>query len=356
MDIKKTFRLLASIRLFIAVLAVCGLVSLAGIIIPQNGDYDGYSRQFGHGFADVIIGCGWNHVFSSLWFILPLAVFCIILVVCLGRRMFSLVRALRQEKKGRTGLVGSFLLHTGILVLVTGGLIRYYSGDRQLVLVEEGTQENLDKFNSKIFLRDFSVIRNSKGEIINYRSVIEVRDRNDHVLIKSATEVNSPLTCRGLYFYQMTYGLVPNAVKNFLAVVADTAGDTLFNGTVPYKTDFLLGKGDLSLRCTGFLCNFYYDFESQSPATRSHDHDNPAFRITLFRRGTVLDSQWLFRNFPLMSGRFGKYSVTIPSYTPLFYSGIQVQKKNGTPYILTGIICVSIGLVATFLFPFQRRE
>ena len=355
MDIKKTFHLMASIRLFIAVLAVCGLVSLVGIIIPQNGDYDGYSRQFEPGFANIIMGCGWNHIFSSPWFLIPLAALCINLIFCLGNRLFSLLIVLRQEKKGRTGAVGSFLLHTGILVLVAGGLIQYYSGDRQLILVEEGTQKNLDKFNSKIFLSDFSVIRNSKGEIVNYRSVIEVRDMNNHALINSATMVNSPLTYRGLYFYQMTYGLVPNAVKNFRAVVADTAGDTLFDGTAPFNENFALGKTGINLRCADFLCDFYYDFENQSAATRSHEHNNPAFKVTLFRNGAVINSQWLFRNFPEMSGRFGQYSVTLPSYTPLFYSGIQVQKKKGTPIILTGIMCVSIGLIATFLFPFRRR-
>jgi cytochrome c biogenesis protein ResB len=356
MNIKKICHLLAGIKLFIAVLAICSVVSLAGIIIPQNGDYDGYSRQFGPGFAEVIIRCGWNHIFSSLLFIIPLAALCINCIFCLGNRLFNLSTSLRQDKKGSIGAAGSFLLHTGILILVAGGLIQYYSGDRQLILVEEGTQENLDKFNSKIFLSDFSIIRNSKNEIVNYRSVIEVRDMTNHVVVNSATMVNSPLTWHGLYFYQMTYGLVSNAVKSFCAVVTDTAEDTLFNGMVPYKSDFLLGKDDLSLRCTGFLCNFYYDFENQSPATRSHDHDNPAFRITMFHKGVVIDSQWVFRNFPSMSGRFGPYSVTIPSYTPLFYSGIQVQKKNGTPFIFTGIICVSIGLMATFLFPFKRRK
>jgi hypothetical protein len=351
---KKIFSCCTSIRLFIAVLALCGLVSLVGIIIPQNGEYDEYVRIFGPGFAKVILDCGWSHVFSSPWFIIPLTVFCINLICCLGNRLRFLSMIFLQTKKTRVRTAGSFLMHSGVIFLIAGGIIQSYFQDKQSVTIAEGTQESIKKFNMKIFLHDFSIIRNRQGGIINYRSTLELRDTNDRTLISSATMVNTPLKFRCLYFYQMHYGFLPDAVKNFRAVVVDSTRDTLFSGAIPYKANFPLGKSGLSLACSDFLCDFYYDFENRTPMTRSHEHNNPAFKVTLFRNGSALASQWLFFKYPSMSNKFGRYSITVLSYDPLFYSGIQVQKKPGTACILIGIISVSIGLVLVFLFPFCR--
>ena len=348
---KNIFSFLFSTRLFIAILALCAVVSLIGIIIPQNIGYDEYAQKFGPGFANIIMGCGWGHIFSSPWFIVPLALFCMNLMCCLGNRLFLLSTILRQDKKA----AGSILLHTGLLVLVAGGIIQYYSGYNQSVIVSEGTQESIEKFNMKIFLHDFSIIRNEKGEVMNYRSNLILRGGNDTALVCAPTMVNAPLKYHDIYFYQTNYGYVPNAVDNFRAVVADSSGDTLFNGVIPYKTDFPLGKSGLSLECSDFLCDFYYDFENRTPMTRSHNHENPAFKVVLFSSGLAIDSQWIFHKFPRMNRRFGRYSIAVPSYKPLFYSGIQVQKKPGTAWILAGIISVSIGLVLSFLFPFRQR-
>ena len=222
-------------------------------------------------------------------------------------------------------------------------------------MVAEGTGESIDRFHIKILLHDFSIIRNSKGDVINYRSDLELRDTNNQTLIRGPAMVNAPLKFHSFYFYQMNYGCLPNAVKRFSAVVINSTGDTIFSGAIPFKMTFPLGKKNLSMRCTDFLCDFYYDFESRTPVTRSREHINPAFKVTLFRGGSAIDSQWIFPKFPAMSGKFGGYSVTIVSYDPSFFSGIQVQKKPWTSLILLGIISVSIGLLIVFLFPFYRK-
>lgn len=353
---KNIFPFLFSTRLFIAILAVCAVVSLIGIIIPQNFGYDEYTQKFGPGFANIIIDFGWDHIFSSPWFIVPLALFCVNLICCIGNRLLLLSMTLRQMKKKQTRVTGSFLLHAGLLFLVAGGIIQYYCGYDQSVIVTEGTQEVIEQFNLKIFLDDFSIIRNGKGDIINYRSNLILRDTNDTVVLRAPTMVNAPLKYHDAYFYQTNYGYVPNAVDKFRAVVADSGGDTLFSGVIPYKTAYPLGKSGLSLECSDFLCDFYYDFENRAPVTRSHNHDNPAFKIIMFSNRTVIDSQWIFQKFPQMNRRFGRYAVAIPSYVPLYYSGIQVQKKPGTVYILIGIISVSIGLLLVLVFPFRRKK
>ncbi|MGA2507690.1 MAG: cytochrome c biogenesis protein ResB [Chitinispirillaceae bacterium] len=246
-------------------------------------------------------------------------------------------------------------MHAGFLFLVTGGIIQFWFGDKQLVMIAEGTGEFIERFHIKILLHDFSIIRNKKGEIINYRSDLELRDTSNRTLICAPTMVNAPLKYHSLYFYQMNYGCLPDAVERFSAVVVDSTGDTLFSGAIPFKTTFPLGNKNLSLQCNYFLCDFYYDFESRTPVTRSREHINPAFKVTLWRCGSAIDSQWVFQKFPAMNSKIGRYSIAIVSYDPSFFSGIQVQKKPWTSLILLGIICVSIGLLIVFLFPLYRK-
>jgi cytochrome c biogenesis protein ResB len=356
MGLKKTHAILASTGFFVAVLSLLVLVSLIGILIPQNAGDEAYAGIFGAAFSTVISRCGWDDIFYSPWFFLPLAALCVNLVFCLGGRLFRLVTAQRGGKKRTTGAAGSFILHSGVLVLMAGGILQYYSGDKQSIIIQEGGQETIEKFNTTVVLRGFSVLKDSSGAIVNYRSDLEIRDMNGCPALNAAALVNSPLKYRGLYLHQMNYGRVPNAVRDLRAVLADPAGDTLFNGTIPYQTTVALEKSGYSLRCSEFLCDFYYDFENRTAATRSHEHNNPAFKVTLFRNDAPIDSQWLFQRFPLINGGLGRYSAAIPSYTPLYYSGILVQKKPGTFLILAGIIIVSIGLTITLLFPLRRRK
>jgi cytochrome c biogenesis protein ResB len=354
--LKNILSRLASTGFFIIVLSLCGMVTLGGVIIPQNAGAEEYSRIFGNAFSKVIIWCGWDALYSSLWFILPIAALCISLLCCLSRRLVSIIQTIHQRKTGTTAAAGSLLLHGGVLLLLAGAAVQHFFSDRQEVFIVEGTQARMEKFNVNILLRSFSIIRNVKNEIVNYRSDLEIRDPYNLPCLAGSSMVNSPLQYRNLYLYQTTYGMVPNAVRDFQTVVADSAGDTIFKGTVPYQTTCPLGKNGLSLRCTDFLCDFYFDFENRAPATRSHEHLNPAFKLTLSRRGAPFDSQWVFLKYPLISGKFGPYSAAVRSYTPLYFSGILVQNRPGTPYIMSGIIAVSIGLMLTFLCRLRRRN
>jgi hypothetical protein len=353
---EKTAAFLSSIGFFIVVLALLGLVSLAGILVPQNASAEAYGRLFGAAFSRMVLWCGWDNIFRSPWFFIPLAALCVNLLLCLSRRLVLLAAALRREKKGCAGLAGSFILHAGAAVLAAGGLLQYMTGDKQQVIIQEGGQETIGKFGIAVSLKGFSIVKNDSGAVVNFRSDLEVRDLNGRPLLGSAAMVNRPLRYRGLYFYQMNYGRVPNAVRDLFVVLADSGGDTLFSGTLPFGTEAPLGKKGLSLRCPAFLCDFYYDFHGRTPATRSHRHDNPAFKIILSRSGAPVDSAWLFTRFPLLGGRLGQYSAFVPSYTPLYYSGLLVQKKPWAPLIFAGIIIVSIGLLLTLLFPRRRAR
>lgn len=109
----------------------------------------------------------------------------------------------------------------------------------------------------------------------------------------------------------------------------------------------------LRLLCDAFFCDFIFDMQTRKPYTRSQEHKNPAFRIKLFKNDSLINSRWIFLNFPASHGSHGRYNCKIESYNPSFYSGIEIRKKPGTPFIWIGIISMSIGLLLVFTFPFR---
>ena len=407
--IKKLLKYLLSIHFFIATLTLLGIVSIIGIIIPQGWDHPQYLQKFGKAFACFIIRAHWHHIFNSAWFIIPLAAFTVNLIFCVYTRIISLMTTFKKRltdnllsqqheqavtleyadttlehiqnqlerslaknhyvfthrdtadgagiiaQKGRIGLAGSMILHAGLVILIAGGILQSYWGDSAQVLLSEGRTVPVEKFDFKLRMQNFKRVVNKKGELLNYATAFKILDNNGTILLNDTTKVNAPVTYRDFYFYQMNYGYDPSAVKELHCILIDTVtGDTIFNQTVPFRSQTEVGKDSLYIRCDAFLCDFVFDINTRKPLNRSHEHRNPAFRIALSMNDSLIHSQWVFLNFPLPHGSHGRYNCKITSYNPAFYSGIEIRKKPGTIIIWLGIILVSTGLIFVFSFPFRQ--
>ncbi len=407
--IKKYLRYLVSIQFFIVTLTLLGIVSVIGIVIPQGWEHPQYLQKFGKGLAFFIIKSGWNQIFASLWFIIPLAAFMANLIFCVYSRIISLITILRQKpldtsllqehesakklhysdttlenirnqledslaknrysfrkkvepeavtitaQKGRIGLTGSMLLHAGLVVLIAGGVIQYYFGDYTQTILSKGKLIPIKKYGIQVRMNNFEIVSNEKGDLLNYATALEILDNDSTVLLSDTTKVNAPLKYRNFYFYQVHYGYDPHTIKQFHAIIIDTVTkDTVFNVAIPFNRKVSLGKADVYLLCDAFLCDFVFDMSTRKPLNRSHEHKNPAFRITMFKNDSLINSQWIFLNFPVPHGSHGQYNCKIISYSPAFFSGIEIRKKPGTTIIWLGILVVSIGIILVFTFPFRQ--
>jgi len=267
----KIRKYLSSIQLFIITLTLLGTVSVIGIVVPQGWEHQQYLQKFGKGFAYFLIKTGWNHIFTSLWFILPLVAFLINLILCVYTRIISLIKIFRQEppalvqehssikklhcsdttleniqdklehsltrnhyyfrkkeiegtisftaQKGRIGLAGSILLHLGLVVLITGGIIQNYWGDSSNAVLSKGKTVPIQKFDIQVRMHNFEMVTSEKGELLNYATALEILDNNGTILLSDTTKVNAPLKYRDFYFYQVHYGYEPHTIKNFNTIL-----------------------------------------------------------------------------------------------------------------------------------------
>ena len=357
---RKLFFFLSSIRFFMIILALLGLVSLIGVVIPQDGEIEQYTQKYGSVFAAVITTCGWNHVFSSVGFTVALALFCVNLLFCIGNRVSILTGHLIGASGAPTfpfwniGVMGSLMLHVSLLFLVAGGIVQHYRGATLVVMLTEGEKQPAGTFGFDIMLHDFVISRDALGAVANYQSELELLDKGKS-LSRGTTKVNAPFVWKGYFFYQTMFGHLPNVIKQVSCIVTDSTDDTVYAGTLPFKKTVTLADSSLRVLCDQFEGDFVFDIQSGEVASRSREHANPAFHMVLFQNDSAIASHWIFLHYLGSQTNFGGYAITVASYDPAFYSGIQVRKKVGTGFIWTGITGVSLGLMLTFLFPFRRR-
>lgn len=342
--IKKTFTILKSLHFFVVTMVILALIACIGIIVPQERPINEYSLKFGNFLSHVIVSLNFNHLFSSLWFSIPLVFFCINLLSCLIHRLIKLAK--------KQGAFGSFIVHSGVLFLIIGGIIQYYYSETHNVILTEGTKEHIQSLDLNIMLDTFSIITSPKKDIINYVSYIEVFNNSDTPGMHGKTMVNSPFTYKNISFYQTSYGTLPNKVKNMRGSIIGHSGDTLFKGIIQFNKKVYLGKQNISFICDGFLCDFRFDMQTRSAYSISHEHRNPAFHYTLFRNDSIIASHW---NLPfsksMMNLDSDSYKIHIDSYTPAYYTGISVRTNSGSIWIWIGIACLSFGLIYVFLLP-----
>lgn len=103
---------------------------------------------------------------------------------------------------------GTFLSHLALLLLLVGGLLTVFAGfDRTLVIAETTPAAPIldEPGPGQLFVRVSDAVRgvNERGNIVDYRSFLEVR-RGDEV-VKCVTTVNDPCSAFGYRIHQAAF-------------------------------------------------------------------------------------------------------------------------------------------------------
>jgi len=402
--LKKAGEFFGSIRVAIIVLIIITVVSLFGVIIPQDLPQAQYLHKWGNSAGGVLLAAGINHVFSTGWFYLLMGLFSCNILVCSSTRLWknarnslrksflpskttfsqfknsiafsskrpgpeardAVVAYLRKHQYGikilqedskvqisaRKGLlkdIGSLIFHISIVVLLVGGLVgtRYgYSVVKQL-----GKGQIAEVPDRSFFLRCdwFKLERNSEGATKDYLSKLTILSPDSTPLAEKIIEVNNPLTYQGIRFYQSSYGEDPGKAADVALRISGPdlpAGE--FNGTVPYDSAFRLPKTDLTVTVSHFIPDFLIDMETGQASSRSNDPNNPAVKVMVFRGKDTLYNHWAFFKFPEQHAKTEGIKVNADWYTPSYYTGIQIRRNPGESIIWFGIICMTLGILAVF--------
>jgi len=183
---------------------------LFGGLIPQGLPPEVYLARFGETLGGLFLMLGLDDIYRTKGFLLLGLILFAQLAVCTGKR----IALLRSGVK--VWLIGSVLMHVGLLVFLVSTGISLWWGHSVMVEVPEGKTLSLTQQGVPFDLRleRFSIDYYPNSQAVRqYRSDV-VLTRAGQELRRSSLEVNEPLSYAGAKIFQMSYGwLVEGSVR-----------------------------------------------------------------------------------------------------------------------------------------------
>ncbi len=270
----------------------------------------------------------------------------------LRRRGFAVRRAPGTEavalaaSRGSLSRTGPYLTHVGLLLLIFGGIASGLFGRSEWVWLTPGeTWSGMGK-HFTIKLVHFDVPENTRGQIMQYNSTVEVADPEGD--FTQTISVNHPLRLHGVSFYQSSYRALPGRLQSVdLAVGED--GDTV---TIPFATRTALADGR-AIAVEEFVPDFR--LTQTGIVSASNELRNPAARIVLYDGEEATGGEWLFLHHPeFRHGESRLGDIRLAGVHPLYATGLQARTSPGSPLIWAGFLVATLGLVFSFYLT-QRK-
>lgn len=243
---------------------------------------------------------------------------------------------------------GVYVTHFSILLIFVGAIIGSVWGYKAYVNIVEGTEtaqvwprgsdQPID-LGFAVRCEEFSVsyYPNSMRPK-EFRSVLTVSEGGQTIIDKRPIVVNSPLTYRGITFYQSSYGPAGEASFSFQVRKRDS-GETTTLRAPQGRTVPLPGGG--SFRVVDFTDN------------------DPRFGLAAQVEVTTAtgDRSYanIFKEFPNFDERRGgAYIFTLLDFKQRYYTGLQVAKDPGVWVVWAGCFLMVVGSMVAFFLSHRR--
>lgn len=257
-------------------------------------------------------------------------------------------------RKKIMGLFGPEIVHTGVLIILLGGMISGLGGMKKYLSLHEGQTASIPQAGLKIRLKKFDIHRYPDETIKDWKSTLSLLNEGKPVLTKTI-EVNHPLSYKGFLFYQHSWGW--NWNNPTLEIWAQKKDGSPPKKIRLKKKEKVPLAEDLYLSVSRFLPDFVLTAQNKA-ASRSDQPRNPAAFIQGWKRGKPLFSGWIFARFPQMnmvqSDQSLSWRFKLKNYTPNHFSVIQVSKDPGVNFVWAGSAVIMIGLILAFYW--HNRE
>ena len=396
----------SSVKLTVFVLISLAATSIIGTLVPQNQDPVAYVRTFGEFLYRIFHILDIFDMYHAWWFQSLLLLLTVNIIVCSVDRLsatwkivfvkapsFKIARFKRLSQKeeftadqtpetleaafrpvvsnafafrtteksakgyyifgekGRWTRLGAYGVHLSIVLLLLGGMIGSIFGFDGYVNIPEGESiSSIRISNSKALLPlnfevrcdDFNVSFYDSGMPKEYRSALTVLE-NGRPVKKKDIIVNDPLRYKGINFFQSSYGnLSPKeATVNF------QIGKT---GRRYEKVAQIGQQIDLPENMGKFVIRDYardYNFRGQNIG-------EVFFGVLVKTNKAPLEIVLPLRFPEFDKMRKGELFVSIPDYTPRYFTGLQVTKDPGVWVVYSGFIILIVGCFITFFISHQR--
>lgn len=251
-------------------------------------------------------------------------------------------------QKGAWSRFGVYVTHLSILIVFLGAIIGNLFGYKAFVNIVEETgtdqiwprQGNQPiKLGFTVRCEDFSVsYYEGTGRPKEFKSLLSVIDNGQKVIDGRPVVVNSPLTYKGITFYQSSYG--PAGDPTFrMRVRVRATGETLDLAVRQGQRAELPGGGSFR------VVDFAPSFQNFGPAAKLEVVPSSGSRRTF----VVLQA---YPEFDAQRG--GEYIFSLLDYQQRQYTGLQVAKDPGVWVVWTGCLLMVLGFWVAFFLSHRR--
>ncbi|OCC14571.1 Cytochrome c-type biogenesis protein Ccs1/ResB [Dissulfuribacter thermophilus] len=246
-------------------------------------------------------------------------------------------------EKGKWSYWGLYGLHFSLLIIFLGAIIGNFFGFGGSIMIAEG--ESTDHIYRRgdgtpiplgftIRCDKFDVQFYDNGAPKLFRSDLTVIENGKEVLKKEVL-VNSPLTYKGVRFYQSSYQAIPT-VKLKLSRSDGGSKDL----SIPAYKKIPLPEEGLEIGIMQYIPNV---------------HGVPAIRLWVGTPNGGSQVIWVLKG---RDGEFNNqkvlYRVSLEGIKNNFMTGLQVKKDPGVPLVYLGCIGLILGIFIAFWVPHKR--
>lgn len=404
--LKRIWKFFTAVKLTVVLLVLLAATSIIGTVIPQNASPAFYFHNYGETLYKLFSVLNVFDMYNSWWFLTLLGLLAVNIVVCSIDRLKATWKIIFPEKipfkpqryrklknktvfetseelekvlpafkevlgkkfsfvsenttdagvglyaeKGRWTRIGAYVVHASILLLLAGGLIggivgisgnmRLDEGEKGSVINLSGKQRHHD-LGFSIRCNSFDVSFYDTGMPEEFRSNLSIIKDGDEVL-SSDVLVNHPLSFEGYNIYQSSYGT--SAADNLELKIESPDSGMVYTRQVKKGERVKLPEGEGTFELTGFHPNYSF---------RGHAIGE-AFTGILKKEGDKDGKQIVlpvkFPTFDRM--RRGDIVFSVKDYEKTYYTGLQVAKDPGVPYVYIGFILMIAGCFITFFMSHQ---
>ena len=395
----------ASVKLTVYTLVLLASTSIIGTVVLQDGSPEAYIRLYGPGLYNLIQVLDLDRMYQAWWFLLLMVVLCVNIVVCsidrlsvswkiifpkkisvnprrfektknrqqfecdlpldrfaiqakqvLSRRTGKVVEKTDEKglllyaEKGRWSRLGVYVVHTSVLMLLAGALIGSALGFKANLRLDEGqTADTVFDSHTRLPIKlpftvrcnDFQVKFYDTGAPDEFKSSLTVLENNLERFTKDIL-VNHPLRYEGINIFQSSYGAT--TPDDALFEITDSETGTVETHTIKNGGVALLPAGAGNFIFEGFVP--HYDFNGHNLGEAFIGRLN-----TSNGRNVQIVLPTKFPTFDKM--RKGRFTVEIKSWDQAYYTGLQVTKDPGVPFVYTGFLLMIIGCWVAFFVSHQ---
>lgn len=366
-------RLLGSLAFALTVVLLLALACIAGTLIPQGSQVESYLAQpGGHPVLGVLTALGLTRVFYSWWFVGLLFSLAASLMVCTGRRY----RAIKSASgAARLRVIGSFITHVSLLLVLAGGVIRVLWGQKGMIQFREGEIVTSAESSEGPMELPFS-LRLTKFELEYHKNPASAETPSDRLLVQWDEKnlvAHFPLELNKdcpIVPADAPAGASPAFTVKALRYVADFKVDGA-TGEVKSRSDvpnnpavqiMIVGAGVTNTQWVfarfpdfgshggaGGAMPLKFLFETAPAENMGRQGSIKAFKSTVevIENGVVMSAPTIAVNSPFSWKGFSFYQT---SYNPddLAWSALQVVRDPGIPIVYAGFILMMVGLTLVF--------